>query len=255
MSTTYLITGANRGLGRAAVEKYLSRDNVTVIATVRDPAHSTAKSLSSLSTGSNSKLIVLSLDSTEFDPAKLTKTLTQDHGIETLDVVVSNAGICQAAGPIAQVQLKDLTHHIETNAYGPLALFQATVSLLDKSPNPKFIAIGSPLGSTGGMERRAMYPLSVYGASKALAHHFVRRIHFEHPRITAFVVDPGFVQTDMGNAGAQAHGFEKAFDEVEPTIVETVRLIDAATKKEHSGRFIPTGKTSVVEMEGEDFPW
>ncbi|KAF9735223.1 hypothetical protein PMIN06_011544 [Paraphaeosphaeria minitans] len=254
MATTILITGANRGLGRAAVEKYLPRDNVTVVAAVRDPSHETSKSLATISKGSGSKLIVVQLDSAEFNPTKLKESLT-NNGVQSLDTVLASAAIAQAGGPIAQVQLGELQRHIETNAYGVLALFQATVGLLEKSANPKFVVFGSPLGSVGGMERRAVFPMTVYGGSKALVHYFVRRIHFEHPNLTAFVIDPGFVQTDMGNNGAKAAGMEKAFDEVEPTIVETVKLIDESTREAHSGRFIPTGKSSIVELEGKDFPW
>jgi norsolorinic acid ketoreductase len=35
--TTVLISGANRGLGRGLVERYLARDDHTVVAAVRDP--------------------------------------------------------------------------------------------------------------------------------------------------------------------------------------------------------------------------
>lgn len=35
--TTVLISGANRGLGKGLVERYLARENHTVVATVRDP--------------------------------------------------------------------------------------------------------------------------------------------------------------------------------------------------------------------------
>lgn len=34
-----LITGANRGIGKGLLEKYLARPNHTVIGTVRDPDH------------------------------------------------------------------------------------------------------------------------------------------------------------------------------------------------------------------------
>jgi len=254
MPTAILITGANRGLGRAAVEKYLARDDFTVIAVVRDPSHPTSQSLGSLPTGSGSKLITIALDSAEFNPSKLKESITS-HGIESLDIVLSSAGIAQAGGPISSAALGDIHRHVDTNAYGVLALFQGTYELLEKAAAPKFFAFGSPLGSVGGMERRSQYPMTVYGASKALVHFFVRRIHFEHPAITAVVVDPGFVQTDMGNSGAQAVGLEKAFDEVEPTIVATVKLIDEATKEKDSGRFIPTGASSIAELEGKDFPW
>jgi len=35
--TTVLISGANRGLGKGLVERYLARDDHTVVAAVRDP--------------------------------------------------------------------------------------------------------------------------------------------------------------------------------------------------------------------------
>lgn len=36
--TTVLISGANRGLGKGLVERYLARDDHTVVAAVRDPS-------------------------------------------------------------------------------------------------------------------------------------------------------------------------------------------------------------------------
>lgn len=196
MPTTILITGANRGLGRAAAEHYLARPDTTVVATVRDPSHATSQSLAAIAPGPGSALVILQLNSATFDPQDLSARLAT-HGVHTIDIVLASAAISQVAVPIAQIQLPDLEAHMAINAYGILALFQGTLSLLEKSPDAKFVVFGSPLGSIGGMERRAAYPTSIYGASKAVAHYFVRRMHFEHPGVTAFVVDPGFVQTDM----------------------------------------------------------
>ena len=65
------------------------------------------------------------------------------------------------------------------------------VPLLQKSRHgAKFVGIGSPLGSIGGMEQRP-YPCAAYGASKAVLHWLVRKVHFENKDIVSFVLDPG----------------------------------------------------------------
>ena len=147
---------------------------------------------------------------------------------------------------MATVNLDDLQEHIQVNVYGPLTLFQATLPLLERSANPKFAAVGSPLGSIGGMESRP-FPSASYGISKAALHWIVRKIHQEHSNITAFVLDPGFVQTDMGNEGARKVGMEKAFLTIEQSINFMVPVVDNATKEKTSGHF--------PSIEGGDFAW
>ncbi|KAI9675998.1 MAG: putative secondary metabolism biosynthetic enzyme [Caeruleum heppii] len=253
-STIYLVTGANRGIGRGIVETYLSRPGSVVVAAVRDPSHPTAQSLVQESSGKPGKLIVVALESIdEAAPFVAVKELTTKHGITHLDVVVANAGISQDATPIAQVSLSVLRRHVDVNAYGTLALFQAVLPLLKKSKQPKFVTIGSPLGSIGGMELRSQYPMATYGASKALLNFFVRRFHFENPEVVAFVIDPGFVQTDMGNMGAQAVGLKEAFDTVADSVGGCVAQIDGSTRDATSGRFVAAGKFAGVE--GKDFPF
>jgi norsolorinic acid ketoreductase len=73
---------------------------------------------------------------------------------------------------------------------GPLRLFQATRTLLEKGKNPRFVLIGTPIASISAMEK-SPFPMFAYGASKAVAHYLTRKIHCESPGLTAFVVDPG----------------------------------------------------------------
>jgi len=80
--------------------------------------------------------------------------------------------------------------HIDVNVYGTLRLFRAFLPLLVESKAPKFVALGSPLGSVTGMEKRPM-PAAAYGGSKALLHWYMRKISLEHTGITTLVVDPG----------------------------------------------------------------
>jgi norsolorinic acid ketoreductase len=190
MSTVYLITGASRGLGRAWVETYLSRPNNTVIAAVRDPNAATSKSLETLKTGSNSKLITIKIDSaSETDAADAIKNL-QAQGISHLDVVIANAGIATSLTPLSQTPLSEFKHVLAVNSIAPLLLFQATFPLLNKSSKPIFIGVGSAMGTITAMEQRP-YPSGGYGPSKAMLHFLIRKIHFENENLIAFVADPG----------------------------------------------------------------
>lgn len=84
---TYLITDANRGIGLGLLVALIARENTTIIAAVRDIAAST-KTLSSVPTGKDSKLIILKIDSTiETDPAAAVTEVTTKHGITLLDVL------------------------------------------------------------------------------------------------------------------------------------------------------------------------
>lgn len=78
---TYLITGANRGIGKALLDVYVARPNTTVIAAVRDVPKST-KDLASAPVHSSSKLIIVKIDSTsDSDPAAAVSELASKHNI------------------------------------------------------------------------------------------------------------------------------------------------------------------------------
>ncbi|KAL8658843.1 MAG: hypothetical protein Q9202_007408 [Teloschistes flavicans] len=250
MSTTnILITGANRGIGAGLVDVYLSRPNTIVVAGVRDPNHPTSKKLSSVSGHPSSKIIVVKIDSkSNSDPAKAIESIQSSHGIEKLDLVIANAGICTDYSSVADVDPGVFTEHVIVNGIGPLYLFQAVLPLLQKGGQgcAKFVGIGSPMGSIGGQDLRP-YPMTAYGGSKAVAHWLIRKVHFEHPEITSLVVDPGLVQTDMGNTGAAHFGMGEAPVPTKDSVAGVVAQIDAATKEKGSGTF--------AGWNGESFPW
>ncbi|OQE43135.1 hypothetical protein PENCOP_c003G08279 [Penicillium coprophilum] len=243
----YLITGASRGIGRGLVEKLLARPNTTVVAAVRDPVGASSQSLESLSKNDSSRLIVVKIDSkSPTDPAAAVETLQTEHGIDQIDVVIANAGICEDLSPISEISVPVIHEHIEVNAYGPIYLFQAAYPLLKKGKKPTFVGVGSPLGSIAGMEQRP-YSCAAYGSSKAMLHWIVRKIHFENEDFVSFVADPGFVQTDMGNTGARLFGFEKAFQTIEESVDGIVKTIDEGTRESVGAQF--------RVWDGTQFPW
>ena len=137
----------------------------------------------------------MKIDSLEPSDAKAAvQTLQNKHRITSLDVIIANAGISspKAFSPVASVKIEDVKEHVDVNTIGPLALFQATLPLLEKATHGpgKFVTVSSPIGSIGGMEQRP-FPMSAYGASKAALNYLTRKIHFEHENLIAFAIDPG----------------------------------------------------------------
>ncbi|KAI1407199.1 NAD(P)-binding protein [Hypoxylon sp. FL1857] len=240
LSTTVLITGASRGIGFGLSRVFLSRPRTIVIAGTRDPESIASKNLAGLPKGEDSKLIIVKIDSTSDTDAEETIThLESSENISHLDIVVANAGLSIAIGPLAEVKPSQLAELINVNALGPLRLAQATLPLLAKSPGrPRFVLLGSMQGSIGGMEKYPL-PMGAYGASKAAAHFLVRKLHFEHAKegICIFAVDPGFVQTEMGNEGARLFGLNEAIIKVDHAVNFVVDQIDSATREKTSGRF------------------
>jgi norsolorinic acid ketoreductase len=175
------------GLGLGLTKTYLSRTNNTVIAAVRNP--SSASSLNSLPKGEGSSLIIVKIDSaSQTDALAAIKELTEVHKITNLDVVIANAGISLPPVHIAKLPLSEIQESLNTNSFGPLLLFQASLPLLKKGS--KFVGVSSALATIGGMELRP-YPSTAYGVSKAVLNYFLRKIHFEHEDFTTFALDPG----------------------------------------------------------------
>jgi norsolorinic acid ketoreductase len=206
MSSTWLITGANRGIGKGIVSQVLVRPNTTVIAALRDTTDKTAKDLNTLSTASGSRLIVVKIDAASDTDAKdAVKTLQSQYGIQQIDVVIANSGILDQWGPVSEVTPGDLRRHFEINTIAPIKLFQATKPLLEKAENPRFTIVSTSIASVGLMEKSPM-PTIAYGLTKSAANYATAKIHFENPRISAVALHPGWVQTRMGRHAADLAG-------------------------------------------------
>lgn len=141
--TIVLISGANRGIGKGILQLYLAKPNHLVIAGNRDPNHPTSQELAKLPKAEGTSLLVVKIDSlVATDPADAVKLLAS-KGIEHIDIVIANAGICRLWPKVSEVNVKDIQEHVDTNGYGWIYLFQATLPILKKSQNPTWVTVGS----------------------------------------------------------------------------------------------------------------
>ncbi|KAI2637737.1 NAD(P)-binding protein [Hypomontagnella submonticulosa] len=242
--TIVLITGANRGLGKGLLERYLALPDHVVIAGNRNPAHPTSQALFNLPKGTGSKLIVVKIDATaERDPFNAVTELREKHGIQHLDIVIANAGVSYVWPAVADLKIADLQAHIETNVYGLVRLYQATRLLLRKaSREPMFIPMGS---AAGLLAKQPPITNAAYGPSKAAVNWFGIRINAEDEWLNCFVMDPGWVQTELGNTGARGLGLEEAPVGFEESCDGMMKVLATSTKKDHGGKMVSyTGEVS-----------
>jgi NAD(P)-dependent dehydrogenase (short-subunit alcohol dehydrogenase family) len=109
-----LITGANRGIGRALVEEALRRGAQRVYAGTRGPPQH-----------SDTRVTPLTLDVTK--SAQIERAVSE---IDTLDVLINNAGIA-IYDNLSKPEV--IERHLAVNLFGSLNVTRAFLSLLKRS--------------------------------------------------------------------------------------------------------------------------
>ena len=82
-------------------------------------------------------------------------------------------------------------------------------------------------------------PSGSYGPSKAMLNWYGIRINAEDKWLTSFILDPGWVQTEMGNRAAQAWGVaEAAPDDFDDSTQGMFKVLTTAKKETHGGKLV-----------------
>jgi NAD(P)-dependent dehydrogenase (short-subunit alcohol dehydrogenase family) len=171
-----LVTGANRGIGKAIAEELLARGAAKVYAGVRD-----------VSTVTDPRLTAVSLDVTNAEHvAAVAADLTD------VDIVINNAGIGRPAPPLSAT-LDDARAQLEVNYLGLVSTTQAFAPVLAANGGGAVVNVLSVASWV------AMPPLSTYSASKAAAWSYTNSARIELKRQGTHVVGVhvGFVDTDL----------------------------------------------------------
>jgi NAD(P)-dependent dehydrogenase (short-subunit alcohol dehydrogenase family) len=185
--TTALVTGANRGLGRALVEELLARGARRVYATARDP-----KTLEALVREAPGRIVPLRLDVT--DTASLKAAAEQ---VPELDLLVNNAGVL-ASYDLLDSSPEALVADFNTNAFGVVGAVKAFLPALERAAarGPGKAALVNVLSvvSLGNMPS-----IGGYSASKAAALSLTQALRpgLSRRGISVHAALPGAIDTDM----------------------------------------------------------
>lgn len=135
-----VITGANRGIGRATVEKFVS-EGAKVVACCRTITPEVSAWSEELSTNHATQVSLVTLDLEDEDAIK---TATREIlGIsKQLDVLVNNAGV--ASGSLFQMTpIKEIKRLFEINFFGQLQLTQGLLRPMIKHGSGSIVNISS----------------------------------------------------------------------------------------------------------------
>jgi len=264
MSTTYLVSGANRGIGYGLAGLILARPNTTLVALVRDPEHETSKSLYHLVKAENTRVIVLPYEA--MDPGSATKAIStaqQSHGVDHIDILIANAGGMSWRGAAVSVPASEIHDAITLNTLSPLLLFRAAVHLLQApSPSrlgpPKFFAISSGTSSITLLPTMPHATTLPYGLSKSALNYLIRKLSTEYTDIVIELLTPGPVKTDLARALPEFKDlmtrpeFASRLVDIDKSVAGLLRCVDDARFKSEGDEGTHGG---FRDYSGATVPW
>jgi 3-oxoacyl-[acyl-carrier protein] reductase len=185
-----IVTGASRGIGRAIAAKLAQQGAVVVAAARGENAAEAAREISNAGGRAESATVDVS-DSASIEA--LVGGVMQRHG--RIDILVSNAGIARDQ-LLLRMKRDDWDAVLATNLTAAFALTQAVLKPMIRQRAGRIIAISSVVGQAGNAGQ------ANYAASKAGLMGFVKAVALEiaSRNITANVVAPGMIETDMTRA-------------------------------------------------------
>lgn len=238
MSNTWLITGANRGIGLGYARQLLATGE-KVIAGVRDPDN--ADSLIELS-GQHSPLLDINrLDMNDWDSID---SFARNIEEERVDYLINNAGLYGGSWTkdshrqsIDNMDYGLWEEIMRVNVIAQFRLTRALEGSLMRSDSPLIVMMSSDLGSIGNNLQGQSY---AYRTSKAALNMIARSLAVElrERGIRVISMAPGWTQTALG-------GWNATWS-VEDSVTRQIKVI-TGLGPEDTGRFL--------NLHGESVPW
>jgi 3-oxoacyl-[acyl-carrier protein] reductase len=188
-----LVTGATRGIG-AAIADRLSREGARVVGTATTPEG--ALRISERLAASGGRGMVLDVVKQESIEAVLEDIEAKEGAI---GILCNNAGITRDT-LLLRMKEEDWDAVIDTNLASVFRLSKAVLRGMMKARKGRIVSITSVVGLTGnpGQTNYAAAKAGILGFTKSLAREVGSR------GITVNAVAPGFIDTDMTKALAEA---------------------------------------------------
>jgi NAD(P)-dependent dehydrogenase (short-subunit alcohol dehydrogenase family) len=219
---TWVVTGANRGIGLELCRQIAARKGEEVIAACRVPS----KDLDAIGVK-----VVSGVDVTSDAAADALLRATEGKHV---DVLLHNAGILIPCS-LDALDPEAIRKQFEVNALGPLRLTKAMLPRLGKGS--KIALVSSRVGSLGDNSSGGMYGYRMSKAALNMAGVSLAR-DLAAKGIFVVVLHPGFVKTDMTGGS----GNDEPTDAAKGLLAHIDKL-DAGT----SGKFF--------HAHGQELPW
>ena len=235
-----LITGANKGIGFETARR-LGQQGIHVLIGARDTARGeeAVQKLTALPV----ETTFVQLDVTdEQSIARAAQSLAETFG--RLDILINNAGIGGGKpNPPSETNMATMRDIYDTNVFSVVAITEAMLPLLRKSPAGRIVNVSSGLGSITLDSDRNHYYFQVknmpYQSSKAAVNmitvEFAKELTQTPIKVNA--ADPGYTDTDFNN-----HTGHRTVEQAATVIVHLATL----------GKDGPTG---TFQDENGNVPW
>ena len=190
-----LVTGGNRGIGRAVVDELLKRGASKVYVGARN-----TDSVSELAAAFPNRVHVLELDVTNQGHIDQAAAVATD-----VNILVNNAGVANNFGKLITDATTNAEARIEfeVNVFGLVAVTQAFAPILQTNGGGAIINLGSVASFVN-------FPMfQSYSASKAAVHSITQATRISLPETLVVGVYPGPIDTDMAK--------DLPMDKVSPT--------------------------------------
>ena len=178
-----LVTGANRGIGKAIVDSLTEHGANKVYAAVR-----TLESAQALVDAYGEKVVTIHIDLEKPDTITAAAEVAGD-----VELLVNNAGVLGTASPLAEDALKTFEYEMNINVFGLIRMAQAFAPILKANGGGALVQ----LNSVASM--KCFSDFATYSASKAAAYSITQglRDKLEEQGTLVISVHPGPIATDM----------------------------------------------------------
>ena len=174
VGATALVTGGNRGFGRAIVEELLDRGAAKVYATARSPY-----------TPADGRIVPLVLDVTDEASVAAAAQAATD-----VSIVVNNAGISLNT-PLLDAPLADIRAELDTNLFGIIRVARAFSPILASHPSSSLVNVLSVLSWLAYGKDYEISKAAAWSATNSL------RVKLRDQGTVVTALHVAFMDTDM----------------------------------------------------------
>jgi len=199
-SRLVVVTGGNRGIGKAVVEGLWKHGDFCIVLACRDVEHGEKAAGEIKTRPGRGEIVVMQLDLCSFE--SIAKFAQQVKSLNRrLFALVNNAGILRWRGWYKTAD--GFEEHLQANHLGHFLLVKELESLLVAERGSRVIAVGSNLMKYSKINwdnLNDMEGFGAYGQSKLCNFLHMLHLHNQHSQCTdlkAMTVDPGEVNTDI----------------------------------------------------------